>query len=159
MGVTYILLKINNENNLEIVAENSLACEHESIFNSGLHGPVPWRVSGHGSRRDQDLRWRPKGNQTSDQTLAVVLTWDVSHTSIQTSYDNGDLLLTSHRLLWSHPSNRHEVLSLPLSLVVYAEEEPGGRLFGSDKIVLHLGQPQQSSNIRTRNKQKAFKQT
>ena len=62
----------------------------------------------------------------------------------QTSYENGDLLLTSHRVLWSHPSSRHEVLSLALSLVVYTEEEPG-RLLRSDKILLHLSQAEQGN--------------
>ena len=59
----------------------------------------------------------------------------------QTHYENGDLVLTSHRLLWTNPSlDASRGLALPLSAVVMIEEEQGG-FMKSAKVEMQLGQP------------------
>jgi Vacuolar protein sorting protein 36 Vps36. len=64
----------------------------------------------------------------------------------QTTFEGGEVELTSHRLLWGRPGDiRRELtcLSLPLRYVVYVEEETGSSSFGfsrSKKIVLHLSE-------------------
>jgi hypothetical protein len=59
---------------------------------------------------------------------------------LQTSFVNGELILTSHRLAWSNKSIITSDLVLPLGLVVFAEEEEGG-FMKTDKITLHLSPP------------------
>ena len=56
----------------------------------------------------------------------------------KTSYGNGDLNLTTHRLIWS---GRGGDLTLSLSLVALAEEEPTGGFMKSEKLTLHLLEP------------------
>nr|CAD7396563.1 unnamed protein product [Timema cristinae] len=64
----------------------------------------------------------------------------------KTSFENGEVLLTTHRLLWGRPgdfSNGGTCLSLQLRYVVFTEEERPG-LFGfsqSKKISIHLSEP------------------
>lgn len=65
----------------------------------------------------------------------------------KTSFSNGDLHLSSHRMIWSGKGNE---IILSLSLVVFAEEEgSGGGFMKSEKILLHLSAPPPSkqSNI------------
>lgn len=61
----------------------------------------------------------------------------------QTAFEGGDILLTSHRLLWTSPNDTTFCLSLSLKYVVFLEEEiPGAFSFTrSSKIVLHLSSP------------------
>jgi hypothetical protein len=67
--------------------------------------------------------------------------WD-----FQTSFEGGEVVLTSHRLLWGRPGDIPRgltCLSLPLRYVVFVEEEMGSSSFGfirSKKIVLHLSE-------------------
>ncbi|KDR12870.1 vacuolar protein-sorting-associated protein 36 isoform X2 [Zootermopsis nevadensis] len=64
----------------------------------------------------------------------------------KTSFEGGEVVLTSHRLLWARPGDIPRgltCLSLPLRYVVFVEEETGSTSFGfsrSKKIVLHLSQ-------------------
>ena len=61
----------------------------------------------------------------------------------QTQYENGELVLTSHRLLWTNPSvDSSRGLALPLSTVVLVQEEQGG-FMKSAKVELQLGPPAQ----------------
>lgn len=66
--------------------------------------------------------------------------------TLQTSFEGGEVVLTSHRLLWARPGDIHRgltCLSLPLRYVVFVEEETGSSSFGfsrSKKIVLHLSE-------------------
>lgn len=61
----------------------------------------------------------------------------------KTAFEGGDILLTSHRLLWTSPNDTSFCLSLTLKYVVFLEEEiPGAFSFTrSSKIVLHLSSP------------------
>ncbi|XP_066991544.1 vacuolar protein-sorting-associated protein 36 [Anabrus simplex] len=64
----------------------------------------------------------------------------------KTSFEGGEIVLTSHRLLWGRPGDIPRgmtCLSLPLHCVVFCEEDSGGT-FGfsrSKKIILHLSEP------------------
>ena len=60
---------------------------------------------------------------------------------LQTPYGNGELVLTSHRLLWSNPGVEKRQLCLPLQVIVLVEAEAGG-FTRSPKLVLHLSEPQ-----------------
>ncbi|XP_050416555.1 vacuolar protein-sorting-associated protein 36 [Patella vulgata] len=55
----------------------------------------------------------------------------------KTSFDFGMLSVTSHRLIWRDHRNRNSVIALPLSLVVYLEEQASG-FAKSAKIIVHL---------------------
>jgi ESCRT-II complex subunit VPS36 len=60
----------------------------------------------------------------------------------QTTFEGGEIVLTSHRLLWGRPGEIPRgltCLSLPLRYVVFVEEEKGS-LIRSKKIVLHLSE-------------------
>jgi len=64
----------------------------------------------------------------------------------KTNFENGELILTSHRILWGRPGDiprGNTCLSLSLRHIVFFEEEnPGPFSFGrSKKIVLHLSEP------------------
>ncbi|XP_063231751.1 vacuolar protein-sorting-associated protein 36 [Bacillus rossius redtenbacheri] len=65
----------------------------------------------------------------------------------KTPFENGEVMLTSHRLLWGHAgdlSGGRTCLSLPLRYVVFAEEESSGFGFSrSRKVMLHLSAPLQ----------------
>ena len=56
----------------------------------------------------------------------------------KTSFTNGDLKLTTHKLIWCGKSDD---LSLSLSLVAVADEEQSGGFMRSEKIMLHLLEP------------------
>ncbi|CAL7936419.1 unnamed protein product [Xylocopa violacea] len=65
---------------------------------------------------------------------------------VKTSFEGGELVLTSHRFLWGRPgdiSRGHICLSLSFRHVVsFMEEVPGPFSFGrSKKIVVHLSEP------------------
>lgn len=55
----------------------------------------------------------------------------------KTSYSNGDVFLTTHRLIWSNSKISPDLI-LPLSLVVFAEEEQTSGFMKSEKCTLHL---------------------
>ena len=55
----------------------------------------------------------------------------------KTQFSNGELCLTSHRIIWSNPSILSSDLVLPLHLVVLVEEEQGS-FMQSDKLILTL---------------------
>ncbi len=57
----------------------------------------------------------------------------------KTSFSNGDLILTTHRLAWISKGSADLILSL--SLVVLAEEESSSGFMRSEKITLHLSMP------------------
>jgi len=57
----------------------------------------------------------------------------------KTSYSNGDLTVTTHRIYWS--SKVQPEMVLELSLVVLVEEESSGGFMKSEKLVLHLSLP------------------
>lgn len=64
----------------------------------------------------------------------------------QTSYEGGEVVLTNRRLLWGRPGDiprGRTCLSLPLSYIVFCEEESGSSFSfsRSKKIVLHLSGP------------------
>ncbi|BES94026.1 Vacuolar protein sorting protein 36 Vps36 [Nesidiocoris tenuis] len=64
----------------------------------------------------------------------------------KTSYEGGDVLLTSHRIIWGAPGaieNCDACLALSLAYIVFLEvEAPGAFVFTrSTKIVLHLAPP------------------
>lgn len=59
----------------------------------------------------------------------------------KTSFENGTATLSTHRLLWRDAFRQSSVLSLPLSLVVFIEEQSSG-FAKSAKIVVHLHQGQ-----------------
>jgi len=66
--------------------------------------------------------------------------------TFQTNFEGGELILTSHRILWGRPGDiprGNTCLSLSLRYVVFLEEEnPGPFSFGrSKKIILHLSEP------------------
>ncbi|XP_052078146.1 vacuolar protein-sorting-associated protein 36-like [Mytilus californianus] len=65
---------------------------------------------------------------------AVVSLYDGEDKS---TFVHGLLTLTTHRLQWKDPKNRSRILSLPLSLVVFLEQEAAG-FSKSAKIVVHL---------------------
>lgn len=64
----------------------------------------------------------------------------------KTTFEGGEVVLTSHRVLWGRPGEIPRgltCLSLPLRYVVFVEEETGSSSFGfgrSKKIVLHLSE-------------------
>lgn len=66
--------------------------------------------------------------------------------NFQTPFEGGEVVLTSHRLLWGRPGDIPRgltCLSLPLRYVVFVEEEMGSSSFGFSrrkKIVLHLSE-------------------
>lgn len=64
----------------------------------------------------------------------------------KTNFDNGELILTTHRLLWKDNSQREKELSLHLSLVVFLEKENRGWT-RSGKIIIHLNQPPENLNM------------
>ncbi|XP_023011934.2 vacuolar protein sorting 36 [Leptinotarsa decemlineata] len=69
----------------------------------------------------------------------------------KTSFEGGELIITTHRLLWGRPgqiARGQTCLSLNLSLVVFVEEEsPSSFSFSrSRKIILHLSEVNDSSN-------------
>ena len=64
---------------------------------------------------------------------------------VKTNFEGGELVLTSHRILWGQPgdiSRGHTCLSLFLHHVIFFEEEvPGPFSFGrSKKVVVHLSE-------------------
>lgn len=64
----------------------------------------------------------------------------------KTSYEGGEVVLTNRRLLWGRPGDiprGRTCLSLPLSYIVFCEEESGSSFSfsRSKKIVLHLSGP------------------
>ncbi|XP_045204442.1 vacuolar protein-sorting-associated protein 36-like [Mercenaria mercenaria] len=58
----------------------------------------------------------------------------------KTNFVGGVLSLTSHRLLWRDSHAKTSALCIPLSLVVYLEEQPSG-FAKSAKIIVHLQEP------------------
>ncbi|XP_020283297.1 vacuolar protein-sorting-associated protein 36 [Pseudomyrmex gracilis] len=63
---------------------------------------------------------------------------------IKTTFESGELILTSHRLIWIKPSNGgNNCLSLSHQYIVYMEKEASGPLSftRSKKIVLYLSEP------------------
>lgn len=58
----------------------------------------------------------------------------------KTQFTNGELSLTSHRLIWSNKAILAADLVLPLHLIVLVEEEVGS-FMQSDKLILHLDSP------------------
>lgn len=65
---------------------------------------------------------------------------------IKTQFEGGELVLTTHRILWGRPgdlSRGQPWLCLSLSYVIFFEEDtPGSFSFGrSTKVVLHLSEP------------------
>ncbi|KAK7500623.1 hypothetical protein BaRGS_00008198 [Batillaria attramentaria] len=73
------------------------------------------------------------GEQLVEQQTGVAL-YDGQE---KTAFEIGILTLTTHRLMWRDHRNRSCVLCVPLSLVVYLEEQPSG-FAKSAKIVVHL---------------------
>ncbi|CAG2209041.1 EAP45 [Mytilus edulis] len=65
---------------------------------------------------------------------AVVSLYDGEDKS---TFVHGLLTLSTHRLQWKDPKNRSRILSLPLSLVIFLEQEAAG-FSKSAKIVVHL---------------------
>ncbi|EFA02261.1 vacuolar protein-sorting-associated protein 36 [Tribolium castaneum] len=64
----------------------------------------------------------------------------------KTSFEGGELIITTHRILWGRPgaiSKGQTCLALNLSLIVYIEEEsPSAFSFSrSRKVLLHLSEP------------------
>ncbi|KAK3100607.1 hypothetical protein FSP39_022507 [Pinctada imbricata] len=55
----------------------------------------------------------------------------------KTPFEHGTLTLTTHRILWKDFKDRNTLLSLPLALVVFIEEQPSG-FAKSAKIIVHL---------------------
>ncbi|XP_067129835.1 vacuolar protein-sorting-associated protein 36 isoform X2 [Centruroides vittatus] len=64
----------------------------------------------------------------------------------KTNFDNGELILTTHRFLWKDNHQREKELSLHLSLVVFAEKENRGWT-RSGKIVIHLSQLPENQKV------------
>ena len=58
----------------------------------------------------------------------------------KTQFTNGELVLTSHRIIWKNQSVSSVDLVLPLHFVILVEEEIGG-FMQSDKLILHLESP------------------
>lgn len=59
----------------------------------------------------------------------------------KTTYENGELILTTHRLLWTAPASNCYI-SLPLKYVVYIEEEKPPAFFGKSKrLNVYLMEP------------------
>ncbi|KAK7110626.1 vacuolar protein-sorting-associated protein 36-like [Littorina saxatilis] len=73
------------------------------------------------------------GEQLVEQQTGVAL-YDGNE---KTAFEFGTLILTTHRLMWRDQRNRTCVICLPLSLVIYLEEQPSG-FAKSAKIVVHL---------------------
>lgn len=64
----------------------------------------------------------------------------------KTSFEGGELIITSHRIIWGRPGAvalGQVCLTLPLSYVIYIEEEsPSAFSFSrSKKVLLHLTEP------------------
>ncbi|KAG8437006.1 hypothetical protein GDO86_007914, partial [Hymenochirus boettgeri] len=57
-----------------------------------------------------------------------------------TKFDSGNLLLTTHRLIWRDQKNHDFCIAFPLSQIVFTEEQAGG-IGKSAKIVVHLHPP------------------
>ncbi|XP_038055643.1 vacuolar protein-sorting-associated protein 36-like isoform X2 [Patiria miniata] len=55
----------------------------------------------------------------------------------KTAFDRGIITLTSHRLIWTDSVQQTTLVTLPLSLVLYAEEVPAGR-GKSPRVAFHL---------------------
>ena len=66
---------------------------------------------------------------------------------LQTKYENGELILTSHRMIWRNPGIERRFLCLPLSSVILIEQENAG-FMKSAKLVLQLSQLNSGSNQR-----------
>ena len=66
----------------------------------------------------------------------------------KTQFSNGELCLTSHRIIWSNPSILSSDLVLPLHLVILVEEE--------QSLTVNLYQPQFGRDVRYL--QRKFKQ-
>ncbi|XP_025830843.1 vacuolar protein-sorting-associated protein 36 [Agrilus planipennis] len=68
----------------------------------------------------------------------------------KTSFEGGEIMLTSHRLLWGHREAltlNQICLSLSLKLVIYAEEESSSFSFSrSRKVILYLNEPHSDKN-------------
>lgn len=64
----------------------------------------------------------------------------------KTVFENGELVLTSHRLIWRDSQQRQQSLSLHLSLIVFVEEEEGGWT-RSAKVMVHLNAPPQGEKL------------
>ncbi len=60
--------------------------------------------------------------------------------SNKTGFENGEAVVTSHRLIWRGRSDRGEQVSLVMHLAsVRGIEEESGSFTRSDKVVVHLG--------------------
>ena len=55
----------------------------------------------------------------------------------KTNFENGKISLTTHRLIWRDYKDARYTISVPLSYVVYCEEQSGG-FAKSAKIIVHL---------------------
>ncbi|CAG0885723.1 unnamed protein product [Cyprideis torosa] len=86
------------------------------------------------------LEWSSPDILPGESKLASQARTKLYDGDVATGFKDGDLTLTSHRLLWTSPSPSRSCLSLDLRLVVFLEEE-AGTLTGSPKIVLFLTAP------------------
>jgi len=58
----------------------------------------------------------------------------------KTQFTNGEIVLTSHRIIWKNQSVSSADLVLPLHFIILIEEDIGG-FMQSDKLILHLDSP------------------
>ncbi|KAG8585047.1 hypothetical protein GDO81_004874 [Engystomops pustulosus] len=58
----------------------------------------------------------------------------------KSKFESGTLLLTTHRLIWRDQKNHDFCVAVPLSQIVFSEEQAGG-IGKSAKIVVHLHPP------------------
>ncbi|XP_022906382.2 vacuolar protein-sorting-associated protein 36 [Onthophagus taurus] len=94
----------------------------------------------------------------TDSSYAQNETFIIKETNVRlydgdqkTPFENGEIHLTTHRLIWTYPNDlrfNDVVLSLPLQLVMYFQEEsPGAFSFGkSKKLILYLHDPKPDRN-------------
>lgn len=73
-------------------------------------------------------------------------TVQVIQSLLQTNFEDGEILLTTHRLLWGKPgeiARGMTALSLKLKYVMAIDEETASSMLFSTKqrIILHLSQP------------------
>ncbi|RZF46089.1 hypothetical protein LSTR_LSTR004802 [Laodelphax striatellus] len=70
---------------------------------------------------------------------------------VKTSYQGGELVLTNYRLLWGEPgdiSKCLKCLSLPLSYIVFVEEQHSETFFSkSKKLIIHLAEPEKGRGL------------
>ncbi|XP_070169585.1 vacuolar protein-sorting-associated protein 36 isoform X3 [Polyergus mexicanus] len=96
-------------------------------------------------RRDMAVRLYDGDTKVIDVTDVYLRRTNFPKTH-PTNFEGGELILTSHRILWGRPGDiprGNTCLSLLLRYIVFFEEEnPGPFSFGrSKKIVLHLSEP------------------